>query len=149
MNAIIGGWQINGITSFNSGPSVQLSSSVSNNRGNRAGNYPNCVGNPGVSNPTRFLWFNTAAFRDPLPGTYGNCGEGVIRAPGLENFDLSLFKNMRVLERATLQFRAEAFNAFNHVNFSAPVANVDDPNFGRITSAASGRIMQFGLKLLF
>jgi hypothetical protein len=89
------------------------------------------------------------AFQSPLPGTYGNCGEGVIRAPGLENFDLSLFRNIRLLERATLQFRAEAFNAFNHVNFNAPVANVNDPNFGRITAAASGRIMQFGLKLVF
>ena len=149
VNAVISGWQINGITSFNSGPSVQLTSSVTNGRGNRAGNYPNCIGNPHVSNPTRFLWFNTMAFQSPLPGTYGNCGEGVIRAPGLENFDLSLFRNIRLLERATLQFRAEAFNAFNHVNFNAPVANVNDPNFGRITAAASGRIMQFGLKLVF
>ena len=67
----------------------------------------------------------------------------------MANWDLSVFKNTRIREHLNVQFRAEAFNAFNHVNFSNPVANVNDPNFGRITTAAPGRILQLGMKLLF
>jgi len=149
VNSVIAGWQLNGITSFNSGPALQLYSNVSNNRGNRAGNYPNCVGNPHISHSTQYEWFNIRAFQDPIAGAYGDCGEGVIRGPGAANWDISLFKNTHILERTTLQFRAEFFNTFNHVNLGGPDTNIDDPTFGQIHSADAGRIIQLGLKLLF
>ena len=68
---------------------------------------------------------------------------------GLVNFDMSVFKNARILERATAQFRVESFNAFNHKNLNNPDVNVDDSNFGRIVGAAAGRIVQLGAKILF
>ena len=152
VNFLIAGWQVNGIASFNSGAALGTASSVSNNRGNRAGNYANCLGDPHLSHPTIAEWFNVNAFADPLPGAYGNCGEGILRGPGAQNWDLSLFKNVKILERTTLQFRWEAFNAFNHTNFGNPDTNVSDKAygyFGRIYSANAGRIMQGSLKLIF
>jgi hypothetical protein len=152
VNYLIGGWQLNGIVSFNSGAALGTSSNVSNNRGNRAGNYANCIGNPHLSNRGITEWFNTDAFANPLPGAYGNCGEGILRGPGAQNWDLSLFKNIAIKERVNLQLRWEAFNAFNHTNFGNPDTNVSDKgngNFGRIFSASAGRIMQVSLKLIF
>ena len=149
VNAILGGWQVNGITTFQSGVSLSVSTSVSNNLGNRAGNYASCIGDPHIGNPTQYGWFSKAAFHDPVFGTYGNCGEGVLRGPGLVNFDMSVFKNARIRERATVQFRVESFNVFNHKNLNNPDVNVDDANFGRIVGSAPGRIVQLGAKILF
>jgi hypothetical protein len=149
VNAILGGWQINGITTLQSGVSLSVATSVSNNLGNRAGNYASCIGDPHIGNPTQYGWFSKAAFHDPIFGTYGNCGEGVLRGPGLVNFDMSVFKNARILERATVQLRVESFNVFNHKNLNNPDVNVDDANFGRIVGSAPGRIVQLGAKILF
>lgn len=82
-------------------------------------------------------------------GEYGNCGEGPLRGPGSVNWDLSLFKNTRVMEGKILQFRLEMFNTFNNVNLSNPSTNLGDARFGRITGAATAREIQFGLKFLF
>jgi len=94
-------------------------------------------------------WFDTSAFKDLVLGTYGNAGDGIIRGPGLVNWDLSLFKNFRLRENTTLQFRWEMFNAFNNVNLNTPSVNTGDARFARISGAATGREMQVGLKLLF
>jgi hypothetical protein len=150
-NLLIGGWQLNGITSFRSGAALSLSSPVSNNRGNRAGNRPDRIKDGNLPPDQRRVerWFDTSAFRNPIPGSYGNAGEGIIRGPGLTNWDLSVFKNTRVKERCTLQFRWEMFNAFNYVNLLDPSTNTGDARFGKITGANTAREMQAGLKLLF
>ncbi len=91
----------------------------------------------------------------PLIGTYGNVSRGSLIGPGLTTFDTSLFKKFRINERWNLQFRAEAFNLFNHSNFSSPNAVVfSGVNYatsaGRITSTATtSRQIQFALKLSF
>ncbi|HUS05499.1 MAG TPA: TonB-dependent receptor [Bryobacteraceae bacterium] len=151
LNQIVGGWQINGITTFRSGAALSLSSPVSNNRGNRAGNRPDRLADGNLPNSERKVekWFDTAAFKDPRLGTYGNAGEGILRGPGLVNWDVSLFKNFRIVENKTLQFRWEMFNAFNNVNLGNPSTNTGDARFGRISSASTAREMQAGLKLLF
>lgn len=148
---IAGGWQVNGITTFRSGGALRVTSPVSNNLGNRAGNRPDRIGNGNLPSDQRNVerWFDTSAFRDPVFGRYGNTGEGVIRGPGLVNWDLSLFKNTRIAESMNLQFRFEMFNAFNHVNLNNPSLDTGDPRFGRITGASTGREIQLGLKLIF
>ena len=148
---LVGGWQVNGITTLRSGAALSLSSPVSNNRGNRAQNRPDRIKDGNLPPDQRRVerWFDTTAFKDPLFGAYGTSGEGVIRGPGSVNWDLSLFKNTRVTERTTLQFRWEMFNAFNNVNLNDPSVNTGDSRFGRVTGAATAREMQFGLKLLF
>ncbi|PYU88229.1 MAG: hypothetical protein DMG08_26290 [Acidobacteria bacterium] len=148
---IIGGWQVNGITSFRSGAALSLTSPVSNNRGNRAGNRPDRIadGNLPESQRTVERWFDISAFRDPVLGAYGNSGEGIIRGPGLANWDLSIFKNFRIREGKTFQFRWEMFNAFNNVNLMNPSTYNGDLRFGSISGALTAREMQAGLKLLF
>jgi len=69
--------------------------------------------------------------------------------PGFKNADLSLFRTFKVREWALMQFRAEAFNAFNNVNLNNPTSNISSVTVGQITTSAPLRIMQFGLRLTF
>jgi hypothetical protein len=107
---------------------------------------------------TRERWFNTAAFTRPQPGQFGTAARIPIHLPGLNQVDASATKNFRFAERHNVQFRAEFFNFFNHVNLGAPGTNLlDTVNFGRITSTNQGaagmpgdaRVVQFGLKYQF
>ena len=110
---------------------------------------PNLIANPELSNPTADEWFNTDAFAFPAPGTFGNAGRNILDGPGFQNFNVALVKNTAFSERVNLQFRAEAFNFFNHPNFNLPDNFLASPTFGRITSSRDPRHLQFGLKLLF
>ncbi len=94
-------------------------------------------------------YFNPKAFAVNALGTFGTTGRDILRGPGTQTFDWSLFKNVTVREGQTLQFRAEFFDLFNHPNFAQPVATVANPNFGKILSANSTRIIQFALKYVF
>lgn len=152
LGQLVSGWQLNGITTVSSGAALTPSSSVSNGTGNSAAtNLPNRIanGNLDSSQLTIQRWFDTAAFRAPTAGTWGNCGTGVLRGPGAVNWDVSFFKKFRVTERKALEFRWEMFNAFNHVNLGNPSVAVATPTFGAITSAATARQIQAGLKFLF
>jgi hypothetical protein len=88
----------------------------------------------------------------PAPFTYGNVSRtlGNVRAPGIVNFDFSMFKNVPLKERLTLQFRAEFFNLLNQPQFSAPDGSAGGRAFGTISSTALlPRVGQFALKLVF
>ncbi len=150
---VVGGWQINGITSVYSGARLSTASDVNSGTDSRAGNEADATGlaanlSRGQRTPTH--WFNTAAFADPPYTRYGNAGEGVVIGPGTINFDIALFKNFRISESSKLQFRVESFNGFNHVNLNNPNLNVSDKlHFGVISSAATARIIQLGLKFYY
>jgi hypothetical protein len=154
---LVNGWETFGIVTLQSGRpfTVALLSEIDNSGTGRsilgfgANDRPNVVGNAELSNPTTDQWFNTAAFAFPAPGTFGNAGRNILEGPGFQNVNMSLLKNTRLTERVNLQFRAEAFNLFNHPNFNLPDNFVGSPTFGRITSARDPRHIQFGLKLLF
>lgn len=148
---IVGGWQVNGITSLRSGAALSTSSPVSSNLGNRAGNRPDRIkdGNLPASERAVERWFDTTAFQDPVFGRYGNAGDGILRGPGAVNWDLSIFKNTKITESKNIQFRFEMFNAFNNVNLNNPSTNTGDSRFGRVTGAATAREIQVGLKFLF
>ena len=105
---------------------------------------------------------NPAAFAQPVPGTFGKCAPRMFHGPGIQMWDLSLFKQFKFTERYQLQFRAEFFNAFNHPNFANPSANIASPgSFGKISNTItpilgtdSGgpgdpREIQLALKLYF
>ena len=116
-------------------------------------NRANIVGNPFPSgfNQNIYHWFNTAAFAQPQAGVYGAIGRNVYTGPGLNNFNLALFKNVNFTEKAKLQLRLETFNTMNHAQWSTPNFSVNSPaNFGTISSVqVPGRIAQVGVKLLF
>jgi hypothetical protein len=160
-NALVSGWRANSIITVQSGfPfTPQLSYNPSNNGDTRNPVRP--FVNPAFAGPvilgTPTQWFNPAAFLAPPnnSGFYGNLGRDTLIGPGLATWDFSLFKDTRLHERASLQFRAEFFNILNRANFNTPNAVVFtptgvSPTAGVITSTATtSRQIQFGLKLLW
>ena len=155
--AILSGWQSFGIVTLQSGRpfTVALQMDIDNSNTGRstlgfgANDRPNLVGKAELSNPTPDRWFNTAAFAFPAFGSFGNAGRNILDGPGYVNFNTSLMKTTKLKEGLDLQFRAEAFNLFNHPNFNLPDNFLGSATFGRILSAQSPRHIQFGLKLLF
>ena len=154
---ILTGWQTFGILTLQGGRpfTVALLSDIDRSNTGRstlgfgANDRPNVVGNAELSNGTPDRWFNTAAFAFQPFGTFGDAGRNILDGPGYANFNASLMKTTRIIEGLDLQFRAEAFNLFNHPNFNLPDNFLGSPTFGRILSAGSPRHIQFGVKLLF
>ena len=155
MEFALGGWQVTGIHVLQSGLALTatLAGSTVLNLGGERRARPNLVGDPELPNSERTVqrWFNTDAFAafSPSPQAFGNAGVGIMRGPGVANFDFTLAKNFNVNERRYFQFRTELFNAFNHANFGPPNIARDSSGFGQILSAAPARIIQFGLKFYF
>ena len=155
VNAIVGGWQFNGITTIQSG--TPLSITANNSAGIfGARTQPNNNGSdPRLDGPVnRRLnrYFDTSVYSQPTAFTFGNepIFSPVLRADSVRNFDLSLFKNFELRPKVTMQFRIEAINAFNTVQFSAPNTSVTSTSFGVISGQANApRQLQFGLKLLW
>lgn len=163
LNSVIGNWEISGISSFKDGFPLAFinvfNDSYSENNdasafGSLGDQRPNIVGNPRVAHPSYKEWFNPAAFALPAAFTYGNCPPtlGQVRSQGTINTDATLDKNWRLWsETSKLQFRLEAYNAFNRVQLYAPGfganAIVGIPSFGSLTAALPARSVQLGLKL--
>jgi hypothetical protein len=149
VNAIIGGWQVSGITTFKSGFPLSITTATNTTNSFGGGQRPNLVGDPHVTNPNIYAWFNTSAFAQPAPFTFGNVGRFLswLRAPGLNNWDIGIQKWWTWRDLLRLQYRAEMFNAFNHANFYAPNTQLGNPGFGRITGALPSRDIQMALKL--
>jgi hypothetical protein len=168
----LGGWQINGIITFRSGfPFNPWSSGGNLNTGDPSLIRPDRAADGRLfGNATRELWFDPSAFRRVdcnIPNRadlchYGNAGQGVVETPGARDVDFALYKNFRLSplgEQGRLQFRAEAFNAFNTpqfgvpngIAFATPTSVVPDgARMGEIRSLRLPmRIVQFGLKLYF
>lgn len=155
LRQVVGGWQISSIGQMQTGQPLMIRGAS-----NFMANRPNSTGRSAkISNPSAQQWFDTTAFVNPRDFTFGNVGRTLpdVRAPGTFNWDLSAIKNTRVTERASVQFRAEAFNFMNNVNLMPPNQSFspgpDGKNrsatFGTITSARDARSIQFGLKLIF
>lgn len=137
-----GGWQINGILSTRSGTPFTPGINFDNENANGGNERPDVTGS--THGPkTLAEWFNTSAYFLPPPYTYGDAGRDSLRGPGYTDVDFSLFRNFTFAEHYTVQFRAEAFNLFNHPNFNNPDATLEDPTFGVISSANSPREYQF------
>ncbi len=160
---VLGGWQLNAIVTLNTGTPFTVSAPDQSNTGGNHASRANCVSDPnagastdrsriaGATAPAFFL--NPAAFAIPALGTFGNCAPRAFHGPGLENADLSLFKEFAFREQWKVQFRAEFFNALNHANFGNPSASIAPASigaFGRVTSTVTDpREIQFALKLYF
>src|SRR5262249_6927680 len=151
--ALFRGWQLQAAGAVQSGtPLSAIVSADISGTGSPIVNRPNLVGNPNISNPTAARFFNTAAFRIPEPGTFGDSGRNVIIGPGIRNVDLALARSMRLSDASRVQFRADFYNVFNHTNFVAPPTMqnfADASDFGALFVARSPRIVQLGLKFLW
>jgi hypothetical protein len=175
---LLGGFQLTGVYTAQSGTPLTITQTIaaatptgslfafSDPLGTGSTLRPNLIGDPhGSGSLTQ--WFNTAAFA-PAFFAYGSAGRGVVRGPGINNWDLAVFKNFRFSERTNLQFRTELFNVLNHPQYLNPgtsaTFNVDptapagtfptryvqtNTTFGVITGTRDPRTIQFGLKLNF
>jgi len=170
LKTALGGWQVSGIVSMQTGAPLNITVNGtaittfvpnSTNRPDLAGkiSYPQKPGE----------WFDTSAFALPAVGSWGDMGHNAVRGPGRDNWNLSLFKNFNFTERARLEFRAEAFNVWNHTQFggsgfggngqgggigTTAAFKADgtlDPTsgFGVVNNAHDARTLQLGLKLVF
>ena len=168
---LIGGWQVSGITTFQSGaPFTVYNSSADFSGFNQFFDRPDVVGTGKLTQNNRNpdAAFATSFFSSTPPtGRVGTSGRDQYYGPGLANYDFSVAKNFPLgSERLHLQFRGDLFNIFNHTNFSNPVSNQSSSSFGQITSTVGSsvatavgttaglvgggpRIVQFALRLTF
>jgi hypothetical protein len=159
------GWSISPIVTLNSGAPFNITTGSDKNADGNTNDRPNLV--PGVNafldphrsrNVSSQQWFNTAAFVANGPGLPGGIGPGgadgntprdFLRAPGYRDIDLGISRDFRFEGGIGLQFRADATNAFNMVSLNAPTASLSSSNNGKITSAASPRLIQVGARISF
>jgi hypothetical protein len=143
--AILGGWQVNGIFEAHTGTPL-----IIRGANNRAADRPDYLHSAKLDSGERneYRWFDTSAFAQPALFTYGNAPKTLpdVRGPGYQSFDAALIRNIHLFERANLQVRADAFNAFNHTNLGLPDTNFLSGTFGRITTAGDARIMQLSMR---
>ena len=99
---------------------------------------------------TASQWFNTALLSAPALGMFGNLGRGALKGPGRQNWNVTLFKSFGLgFREANLQFRADAFNVFNHTQFSAIGTTYGQSTLGQVTNVYDPRVLQLGLQLSF
>jgi acyl-coenzyme A thioesterase PaaI-like protein len=148
---IVGGWELQGIQSFNTGtPRTIRGRGLCNCSGE---NRPEVVAGASIypSNQGPSNWYNTAAFVDPAFGTFGDSGRNIITTANQLNIDTSLFKDFRITEGKKLQFRSEFFNMINHPNFRSSSLNVRyyQASAGQYSEAWPSRQIQFALKFIY
>jgi hypothetical protein len=154
---VLGGWQTSGILTFSQGQFQTLSlGSDWINVGSFSRSIPNVIGDPYAGRVLPDRYWNVAAFDFPrdAQGTrirvVGNAGRNTFQQPGMNNWDMTLFKNFRVAETVNAQFRWETFNTLNHTQFGNANTNTQSPTFGAITSTrVAPRRMQLGLKFIW
>jgi hypothetical protein len=156
----LGGWEFSGITTAETGTPQPITYTGSDMLGLGGGttDRPNLVNGKVQYSKQGLQWFNPASFSNPVapwnggPNQgFGNAGKDAVVLPGLLNFQWSLFKTFHFTQGGlpNLELRFEAFNVFNHTNFTGIDANSADANFGQVTSAYDARELQFGAKFHF
>ena len=158
---ILSGWELSGITTFQSGAPVNITVPTDVARIGVSSSRATLTGDPRLSPDQRTLarWFNTEAALAPekmVQGRFGDSGRNILIGPAFSQWDVSLLKNIRLREKTSLQFRAESFNLWNHASFTGinttvrfDAAGKPTQNYGAVTSSGPGRILSFGLKLIF
>jgi hypothetical protein len=182
-HSLLGGWEYSGIATLATGTPVNVvngttygdNAGVGNGVG--TGSFPDLIGNPNsnippnsdLAGPSYSKFFrNPGAFALPQGLTFGDAGRNSVRNPGRDNFDMALFKHFAIKESTAIEFRAEAFNIFNHTQWngfsgsmtctgpSAPYSAGDPSCLGpsaatlfEVNGAHLARVLQFGLKVLF
>jgi Carboxypeptidase regulatory-like domain/TonB dependent receptor len=167
VNQLIGNWQIAGIVTAQTGNWFTITDAVTNvstaDGGGVVGYYevrPNLQGDPNTKPCVAGTLYNTCAFTDNSTFfTFGSAGRNIVRGPGLQNWDFSIFKLFPIREQMHLEFRAEFFNIWNHVNpLLGPAGAISEepqavefgtPQFGFPQAARDPRFIQFALKFYF
>jgi hypothetical protein len=163
LGAALNGWQLSGLASFVSGAPLAAGFStvtaVDITGSATQGARVVVTGDPVLPKAERTFSrnFRTEVFRLPAVRTIGNSARTVIRGPGINNWDMALFKTFPIREKLQMQFRWEAYNMFNHTQFSGldtgarfdAQGNQVNARFGEFTAARQARIMQLALRFKF
>jgi Carboxypeptidase regulatory-like domain len=148
--ALLGGWQLSGITQYRSGSplSVSLPTSWPNVAATFTRARPNRVCDGRLDNPTMDAYFATSCFVAPAPNSFGNAGRNILTGPSSQSWNMSLSRSFKV-ESVRIGFRAESYSVFNAQNWNGPDTGVLNPNFGKIFGKNNPRQFQFGLRVEF
>lgn len=167
VDAVLGGWQVSGITTYGTGTPFSVAFSQTGtgivgwwtSRADVVAGAPLYAGQQGGSHNiiSGVQWFNPEAFTPPAKWQWGNAARDMMWGPGLWNWDMTAGKTFKPTERLSLQLRADFLDAFNHFNLSNPNATIADPRdhgtavplAGKITGGFGSRIVQLGLRLMF
>ena len=158
---VVNGWQVAGITRFWGGTPLTVTSN--GNPGTLGGGVraDYLSGNVLPDTKSEVEYFNVFAFGRPVEGSLGNTGKGILRGPGINQWDISVFKNTRITERVNVQLRIESFNTLNHTQWAGVNTGLSLPNpnstvtaatrgtLGQVNSTRDPRSLQLALKLLF
>jgi len=151
MASVLGGWQLNGIFTWSTGTPLTVTADplMCACPGNTV--LANLNGSPYFSN-NGLSFLNPASFSAPGAGQFGSLGRGALRGPNDWNYDLSLFKNFRFMDRYKIEIRGEAYNLTNSTHFGSPITNINSPGFGQLLSTVNGsfgRQVNLGLRVTF
>jgi hypothetical protein len=172
------GWTVSGITTFQTGFPLDVADLNSPSGGCDSGGDFSCWDGPNQVAPVEYMnpratgqWFNPSSFAEvscfstPIPDAgcasngvsptsvlaYGNAPRNPLRGPGINNWDMTLYKDTSITERTKVQLRLDSFNTFNHTQFdpNGISGNVSSPSFGAVTAARPPRILQIAAKFIF
>jgi hypothetical protein len=150
LNALVGGWELGGITYLRTG--TPFNPTISATQTGWRATRPDAIRSGALDRSDRSInqWFDPTAYVLPAPFTYGNAARNSLFGAGDMVFDVSFLKNFSIMERVKAQLRGEFFNFPNHANFNNPNANISVASTaGKIVSAGDPRQVQFGIKFLF
>jgi hypothetical protein len=154
LSSVLSDWRISGIVTLQDGTPLNPFYFAFDPANTGTPNRPNIVPGQKVTLPrserTPERFFNTDAFSDPAPFTFGNAGRNTIPGPGNNIFDVALHRRVPITERHAVELRGEFFNVFNHPNFGIPGSYPDfGPFFGRIFATGEPRRIQVGIRYEF
>jgi hypothetical protein len=152
VNGVIGGWKVGLLETIESGPAFTVVSATNQTNAFPAGlQRPNLLRDPILSADQQTLarWFDTAAFANPAPLTFGNSPRSGLRGAPVLTTDATLEKSFHVTERWKVDLRAEAYNLLNHANFNIPGFTLGAPGFGTVSTARAARTVQLAARLNF
>ncbi len=144
-----GGWTISGVVFMQSGNPISVNAANDNlGFGGNTTNHADLVGT--INYPHTFKhWYDPSAFAQPAALTWGNAPKSIVKGPGRDNWNLSLYKDFRFKESAGLQLRAETFNTWNHTQFTGVNNSLNGSTAGQVNNTADPRIFQLGGRIYF
>jgi hypothetical protein len=152
VNGALGGWKVGALETFESGPAFTVVSATNQTNAFPGGlQRPNLVSDPVLpsNQQTVARWFDTSAFVNPAPLTFGNSPRSVLRGASILNTDATLEKSFFLTEHYKFDVRAEAYNLLNHTNFNIPGFTLGAAGFGTVSTARPARTVQLAARFSF
>ena len=150
MGIVASNWRVSGILGIRSGAWLNITTGLDNALNGQIGQRPNKVSDDVYGAKTLDSYLNRAAFAAPAPGTFGDLEYRAVEGPGYWTIDVALSRLIQFGGTQNIELRLESFNLTNNFNWGLPATNLNQAQFGRITTnGGAPRIMQFGIRYSF